>query len=119
MKLGIMETSSNFLANIPFKKPPSANSNEVRMMMLTITRKLCIASLPKISDTRVTTVPTIIPRTIPPVTYPERMMKLGVGVTWISSMERWNFALKKDDETLAYELVITDIKIRPGTIKSM
>ena len=46
-------------------------------------------------------------------------MLLGVGDTCNSSMERWNLALKKDDDTLAYALVITAIKIKPGTMKSM
>ena len=44
---------------------------------------------------------------------------LDIGETSISSMCRPNFAPKKDDTTLPYELVITDIMINPGAMYCM
>ena len=55
----------------------------------------------------------------PPAIWPIMIDAFDIGDTSISSMWRPNFAPKKDETTLPYEFVMTDIMIRPGAMKAM
>lgn len=118
-KVGTIDTSSYDLANTPFSSPASEKRTVViRIVMTTINHEWTCRGTNK-SETIVTSVPTMIPRPTPPAMNPKIITFVGTGATSNSSIFFWNFCEKNDDDTLAYELVIADIMIRPGTMNSI
>lgn len=115
----MMLTWSKFLANIALRKPPSENVTEVSTAAPTTISGCSTGRCVKNNATAVTATPTIAPRTTPPVTYPDTMSQLGNGETSSSSTCLPNFAPKKDDTTLVYELLITACMINPGAMYIM
>ena len=56
---------------------------------------------------------------MPPAMYPDKINQFGMGDTNNSSRCLPNLAPKNDDTTLAYELVMTVIMMRPGAMNCM
>src|SRR5688572_22859583 len=97
-------------------KPPSENTTAVSSTEATIASTWWTDNCVKNNATAVTTAPTTRPRNTPPHTYPSNISQPGSGDTISSSMCLPNLAPKKDDTTLAYELLMTCIMIRPGAM---
>jgi len=85
---------------------------------ITISQELTCSGT-KNNDINVTKDPTRILLPSPPTTNPQMIICVGTGATNSSSIFFWNFCEKKEDDTFAYELVMADIIIKPGTINSI
>ena len=92
MKVGTILISSKFFAKIPFIKPRTENKSEVRKTDKIVIKRLSIVIWTKIMLTKITTYPTINPRTIPPEIKPSNTAQLGIGEIIISSKAFWNLA---------------------------
>ncbi|MOA38298.1 hypothetical protein D3C78_1599680 [compost metagenome] len=117
--MGIRLISSNVVANTAFKRPANENRIAVISNVNATNNHECTWNGTKNSEMAVTRMPTHRPRATPPPTYPAIITCVGTGATSSSSMFRWNLALKNDDATFAYALVITAIMIKPGTMNCM
>lgn len=77
-----------------FNNPAREKTIEVINNVTTTIVQECISSGTKNSETRVTNIPTQIPRATPPPTNPAITTWVGTGDTNNSSILRWNLAPK-------------------------
>ena len=111
--------SSNFLAKIALSNPAKENTPAVITTTTKVNNGYLIFRSVKNKAITETTAATNNPLIIPPARYPITIEASLIGETNNSSICLCIFALKKLPTTLPYELVITDIIIRPGAIYSI